>query len=182
MRYLFIIGCSGCGKTTLAEKLESLRPRKFNRLVQYTARPMRHTESEGIEYNFITQDKFNELDATGKLTAVVKEEFAPAYYGTPIDNLKLTKINIVVVSIEGLLDALNKLEEKDTAHVLFIYDVAIPEGKREARCFFQEEKYSSIVLNKLAKRVNLIKITHAQLKEIRNEDAGLLKFIKENNV
>lgn len=52
-----IIGKNGAGKSYLANKLYYLG---FKRNVGYTTRPIRDGEIDGIDYFFITKEKFEE--------------------------------------------------------------------------------------------------------------------------
>lgn len=54
---LILIGRSGSGKDTVAKELQR---RGWNRIVTDTTRKMRKSETEGVEYNFISQEEFEE--------------------------------------------------------------------------------------------------------------------------
>jgi guanylate kinase len=77
---LFIVSApSGSGKTTLVERLVEQTPRlKMSR--SYTSRPARTGETDGVDYNFVTRDRFEAMAAAGEFL-----EWAPLYgnlYGT----------------------------------------------------------------------------------------------------
>ena len=77
---LFIVSApSGAGKTTLVERLVEQTPRlKMSR--SYTSRPARAGETDGVDYNFVTRDRFEAMAAAGEFL-----EWAPLYgnlYGT----------------------------------------------------------------------------------------------------
>ena len=55
---LIICGCSGSGKNFL---LEGLIKKGYNYSPKLTTRNQREGEKNGIDYNFITEEKFNEL-------------------------------------------------------------------------------------------------------------------------
>ena len=63
---LFIISApSGAGKTTLAEQLATRIPRlKLSR--SYTSRPARSGEIDGVDYNFVSRDRFEQMTAAGE--------------------------------------------------------------------------------------------------------------------
>ena len=63
---LFIISApSGAGKTTLAEQLATRIPRlKLSR--SYTSRPARSGEIDGVDYNFVSRDRFEQMIAAGE--------------------------------------------------------------------------------------------------------------------
>jgi guanylate kinase len=60
---LFIVSApSGAGKTTLVEKLVQLLP-DLMMSRSYTSRPARDGESDGVDYNFISRDRFEAMVA-----------------------------------------------------------------------------------------------------------------------
>ena len=63
---LFIVSApSGAGKTTLVERLVERTPRlKMSR--SYTSRAARSGEIDGVDYNFVTRDRFESMVATGE--------------------------------------------------------------------------------------------------------------------
>jgi guanylate kinase len=63
---LFIISApSGAGKTTLAEQLAVQTPRlKLSR--SYTSRPARAGEFDGVDYNFVSRERFEEMVRAGE--------------------------------------------------------------------------------------------------------------------
>lgn len=62
---LFIVSApSGAGKTTLVERLVEQVPRlKMSR--SYTSRPAREGETDGVDYNFVSRVRFEEMVAAG---------------------------------------------------------------------------------------------------------------------
>jgi guanylate kinase len=62
---LFVIAApSGAGKTTLVRRLMAENS-KLQFSVSYTTRPQRKTETEGIDYHFITPEAFDAMVSTG---------------------------------------------------------------------------------------------------------------------
>jgi guanylate kinase len=62
---LFIVSApSGAGKTTLVERLVEQTPRlRMSR--SYTSRPAREGEADGVDYNFVTRPRFEEMIRAG---------------------------------------------------------------------------------------------------------------------
>jgi guanylate kinase len=58
---LFIVSApSGTGKTTVVERLVKITPNlRMSR--SYTSRPMREGERDGVDYNFITREQFEQM-------------------------------------------------------------------------------------------------------------------------
>ena len=63
---LFIVSApSGAGKTTLVERLvEQIAHLKMSR--SYTSRPTRQGETDGVDYNFVTRDRFEVMAGAGE--------------------------------------------------------------------------------------------------------------------
>lgn len=63
---LFIVSApSGAGKTTLVERLVEQVPRlRMSR--SYTSRPIRQGEIDGVDYNFVTRERFEAMVAAGE--------------------------------------------------------------------------------------------------------------------
>jgi len=192
MKYLFILGMSGSGKTKLAEHIQEYSPKKFKKAVQNTTRQPRPTEEPGHEYYFLNNEEYDSSSHSGEMLGQVREEFFPARYGTNYSELDSKKTNIVVLSIEGFIDAFFKLNPKDRVSVIFIKDVQ-PEVQRENRDNRSEEKYNSIVLHTFQRaqydlpsskmhRFNLVEIKHERLKEIRDSKKEVLTFLRNNNI
>jgi guanylate kinase len=192
MKYLFILGMSGSGKTRLAEHIEEYSPKKFKKAVQNTTREPRPLEEPGTEYYFLNNEEYDAASQNGEMLGQVREEFSPSRYGTNYSEFDFNKTNIVVLSIEGFIDAFFKLNSRDKVDVIFIKDVE-PEVKRENRDNNSEEKYISLVLHSFERaqynmpknkmhRFNLVEIKHERLKEIRDDKKLLMSFLKNKGI
>ena len=83
---LILSSPSGAGKTTLAKKIER-SDRNFKISVSYTTRTPRTNEVDGVDYNFVTIKKFQELASQDKFLEQAK--VFGNYYATlkgPIDD------------------------------------------------------------------------------------------------
>ena len=97
---LFIVSApSGAGKTTLCERLvEQMPQRRMSR--SYTSRAARSGETDGVDYNFVTRARFEEMIAAGDFL-----EWADVFgnlYGTCASETDalLTEGNDVVLVID----------------------------------------------------------------------------------
>jgi guanylate kinase len=68
---LILSSPSGAGKTTLAKKIEC-SDRNFKISVSYTTRTPRDNEVDGVDYNFVTIKKFQELVSQDKFLEQAK--------------------------------------------------------------------------------------------------------------
>jgi guanylate kinase len=100
---LFIVSApSGTGKTTLVEKLVREVPSvRMSR--SYTSRPARHGERDGIDYNFVTRFRFEEM-----IAAAAFLEWADVfgnYYGTCADDTEALLARgedvVLVIDVQG---------------------------------------------------------------------------------
>ena len=89
---------SGVGKTTITKKLQQ----KYQNLkisISYTTRPPRSNEIDGVDYNFISKKKFEELINKGNFYEYAK--IFENYYGTLKKNVDETiKKNDIIFDID----------------------------------------------------------------------------------
>ncbi len=100
---LFIVSApSGTGKTTLVERLVQMVPRlKMSR--SYTSRPARAGERDGVDYNFISRERFLGMIAEGRFL-----EYADVFgncYGTAREDtetlLRRGDDVVLVIDVQG---------------------------------------------------------------------------------
>ena len=100
---LFIVSApSGTGKTTLVERLVHMTPRlRMSR--SYTSRPAREGERDGVDYNFISRDRFEAMIREGALL-----EYAVIYgnyYGTAAADVERDLVGgtdvVLVIDVQG---------------------------------------------------------------------------------
>ncbi len=99
---LVLSGPSGCGKTTLARMLVE-RNGRLVQSVSVTTRPPRPGETDGADYLFVSDGRFDELLAGGELA-----EYAEVFghrYGTPRSLLELRlqqgENTVLVLDVQG---------------------------------------------------------------------------------
>lgn len=83
--YVFM-GKSAAGKDTLYRLVMKNHP-EYRAVIPYTTRPVRAGEEEGREYHFVTEDKFRELERTGRIVEYrcYQTVKGPWYYFTADD-------------------------------------------------------------------------------------------------
>ena len=99
---LILSSPSGAGKTTLAKKIQN-SDTNFNISVSYTTRTPRLNEADGVDYNFVSINKFQELSNQNKFLEQAK--VFGNYYGTlkgPIEeNLAQGKYYLFDIDWQG---------------------------------------------------------------------------------
>src|SRR5436190_419150 len=100
---LFIVSApSGTGKTTLVEQLVERIPQlRMSR--SYTSRPARKAEIDGVDYNFVTRERFEAMIAAGQFL-----EWAPVFdnlYGTSAADTEAMLASgddvVLVIDVQG---------------------------------------------------------------------------------
>jgi guanylate kinase len=109
---LFVIsGPSGSGKTTLTKKLVS-EVKNLRFVTSYTTRAIRKEEKDGVDYAFVSEDKFHQMVKENKFL-----EWAQVhgnFYGTPYEAIKesdSSKVDLLLdINIEGALKIKDAVE------------------------------------------------------------------------
>jgi guanylate kinase len=100
---LFVVSApSGTGKTTVVERLVQIVPNlALSR--SYTSRPARDGEADGVDYNFITRSRFEEMIATDAFL-----EWADVFgnlYGTGLADAEQVRASgrdlVLVIDVQG---------------------------------------------------------------------------------
>jgi guanylate kinase len=99
-------GPAGVGKDTVLNRWCERNP-KIKRVVTYTTRDPRPNETNGVEYHFVTKEKFLELAADNFFLEY--NEYNGNFYGTPlhdINNLLAEGYHAVLkIEVKGAADA-----------------------------------------------------------------------------
>lgn len=112
---------SGCGKTTIVERLLKRHP-DWVRSVSATTRKPREGEKQGEDYFFVSEAEFKTMEQKGELleSASVFDHF----YGTPksfiLDHVQKGKIVVLAVDIQGTRSIRKVLADKMDLITIFI--------------------------------------------------------------
>ena len=95
---LILSSPSGVGKTTLTKKIQQKYP-NFKISVSHTTRTPRSNEVDGVDYNFVSHEKFKELIVEKKFYEYAK--IFENYYGTLKQNVdEAIKYNDILFDID----------------------------------------------------------------------------------
>ena len=104
---VIISGPSAVGKDTMINKLKAKYPKTIYKLPSYTTREKRPGEIEGVDYFYVTEEKFLEMKEKGLLFGVKK--YNNNYYASNLNKLQEalddnSKIVILNYNIETAID------------------------------------------------------------------------------
>lgn len=105
---LILIGKSGSGKDTIAKELQG---RGWNRIVTDTTRKPRSYENDGIDYNFISEEKFSERSSINyyiEMQEYIMADGNHVKYGTP--NCTCGEKDFVIMSPRSFREIRNKVQ------------------------------------------------------------------------
>ena len=143
---LILSSPSGAGKTTLTKKIQQ-KYQNFKISVSHTTRLPRDNEIDGVDYNFVSKKKFEELIKDKKFYEYAK--IFENYYGTSKNNVdKIIKKNDILFDIDW--QGTKQLSKFNNLNLVKIY--LTTENKKELKKRLIKRNQNS--LNEVEKRFN----------------------------
>lgn len=93
---IVLVGESASGKSSIEKNL--VENYGYNKVISYTTRPPREGEVDGVDYHFVTEEKFKELKDHGIFAETA--EYRGWHYGTAA--LDCTNDKVAVLTPHGL--------------------------------------------------------------------------------
>lgn len=129
---LFVVSApSGAGKTTLCREIFDKYP-DLRHSTSFTTRPMRPGETDGVDYHFVDQARFDAMITAGEF--VEWAEVHGNHYGTALTTLKDAAVQgadlLLEIDCQGALQLRDKLEN---AIFLFVLPPDFSELERRLR-------------------------------------------------
>lgn len=150
---IYIMGKSSSGKDTVFRQLLSDNNLKLKGVVLYTTRPIRSGETDGVEYNFVSDTKADEMLNAGKVIEMrtYNTVHGPWRYFTADDGqLELTSGQRYIVI--GTLEAyVNFVKYFGREHILPIY-IEVEDGLRLTRALEREKQQVNPKFAELCRR------------------------------
>ena len=131
-KILALFGKAGAGKDTICKQLCS--EFNINKLIRTTTRPQRENETNGIEYNFESQESVTEKILNTDEDFIEIGVFNHWIYATPIDQVK-EGWNITTCDIDAVNQMLSNTNEIEVYPVY----VHVPDKVRLLRALNREE-------------------------------------------
>lgn len=132
VKLIALMGKAGSGKDTILRKLVSLYPDKYHEVISCTTRPPREGEQDGVNYYFLSTEKFTQKILNGDMLEATA--FNGWHYGTALSSLSMDKVNIGVFNPEGIRCLI-----EDSAIDFIIYYVQADDKERLLRQLNREK-------------------------------------------
>jgi guanylate kinase len=130
-RLVILSGPSGVGKDTVIDAWREVNPR-VRRVVAYTTRLPRPGETDGVDYHFVTPERFHSLAERGAFLEF--KEVHGNWYATPLDDLEemLAEglVSILKIDVQGGLDVIRL---RPDALSIFLMPPSMEELERRIR-------------------------------------------------
>ncbi len=147
---IVLIGASASGKTEIAKILTSIG---YKKCITTTTRSKRINEEDGIDYHFVTKEKFNNMLLKNSFVEVT--HYQNNFYGTHKSDLY--KDGLIIVDPNGANAIINLLGEK-----AFVVLIKSSKKTREERMRLRKDNEIQIKIrlssdDKIFRKKNLIK-------------------------
>jgi len=133
-RVVVVSGPSGVGKTTLVDCLCKTCPLPLVRSISATTRPPRGGEVDGVDYHFVTPERFQELRDAGEFLECFEVFGRGHWYGTLWSELRLGleagKWVVLNIDVEGAARVMEKFE---TAITIFVRPSSLEELRQRLK-------------------------------------------------
>ena len=167
---IVISGPSGVGKGTILKELIKDEELKLSYSVSMTTREKREGEEDGVNYHFVSKERFEEAINNGELLEYA--EFVGNYYGTPLNEvvkLRDEGRNVVLeIEVQGCKQVQEKVED---ALTIFIVPPSMDE--LESRIRGRKTEPEEIIQERLAKAEREMKMMDQYKYVICNDDIDL---------
>ncbi|MEO6939965.1 MAG: guanylate kinase [Candidatus Kapaibacterium sp.] len=132
---------SGAGKTTITKRILARHPAELMFSVSATTRSMRPGEHDGIDYYFLTREKFVErIDANGLIEF---EEIFGNHYGTPVDEIErarnMGKSLLFDIDVKGGLSIRNRFPDQSLLIFIAPPSIQVLENRLRSRMTDSDE-------------------------------------------
>ncbi|NOL36783.1 guanylate kinase [Bacillus safensis] len=148
-KLIVLSGHSGSGKTSLMRQIMK------NEVVSFTTRKSRQGEIDGVDYKFISLEKFKELKEKGKLIEQVK--YSGNYYGIDQEEFE-NKISLgnafVIVDYHGMQQIKKVYPNCATLFLYTPYDQAYNQMIQRGHTYEQVEQRLSTYHEEIGNRKN----------------------------
>ncbi len=136
-----LMGKSATGKDTIYKKILKNKNIQLKEVVTYTTRPIRENETDGIEYNFVTEEFFYDKKNSNNVIEhrMYNTIHGPWYYFMVNDGQIDIKSNESYIII-GTLESFAQIREYYGKEVVIPIYIEIEDGERLTRALKREKE------------------------------------------
>lgn len=149
----YLMGKSASGKDSIYKRLKQLDA-SFREVVQYSTRPIRDGETNGVEYHFVDEAALQAFERTGRLIEkrTYQTVYGPWTYAT-VDDGQIDKGNECArYLMMGTLESYRRVRDYfGSAYVMPIY-IEVPDALRRKRAEARELSQKTPRMDELARR------------------------------
>lgn len=155
MKLIYIMGKSSSGKDTIYKALKEKLD--VNTYIMYTTRPMREDETDGVTYNFLSDEEMKDYLDGKKENNVIEYRIyntvhGPWTYATIADEqFEGQKDMLMLGTLESYVNIKENFKEKEDIDILPIY-IEVPDNIRLKRAILREEKEKNPRYEELCRR------------------------------
>jgi len=139
-RIFIIMGKSATGKDTIYKKLLELEDLELRTAVMYTTRPIRKSETNGVEYIFVNEDTLHELENQNKIIEHRSYETVHGtwhYFTVNDGQIDLSKADYLML---GTLQSYEQIKNYYGADKVVPIYLELEDGIRLSRALEREQK------------------------------------------
>ena len=167
---IVLSGPSGVGKGTVLKELIKDEELKLSYSVSMNTREKREGEEDGVNYHFVTKERFEEAIDNGELLEYA--EFVGNYYGTPLDEVVRLREEGRNVVLEIEVQGCKQVQEKvNDALTIFLVPPSMDELENRIRG--RKTEPEEIIQERLAKVEREMKMMDQYKYVICNDDVDL---------
>jgi len=175
-----LMGKSSSGKDTIFKKLLQDQELKLTPIITYTTRPIRHNESQGLEYNFVTEEfltKYSNMEKIIEQRVYNTVNGKWSYCTIDDGQIDLSQNNYYLMI--GTLESYKNLQEYFGANKVIPLYVEVDDGVRLERALERERQQPYPNYEELCRRFL------ADSLDFRNdklEHLGVLKYYQNETI
>ena len=139
-KIFYILGKSSTGKDTIYREICADKNLKLNPVILYTTRPIRDGEKNGITYNFVNEEEYAKIKASGR---IIEERVYNTmhglwrYFTAEDENLRLDEASYIMIGVLSSYVSIRDYYGEDK--VIPIY-IEVDDGMRLERALKREQK------------------------------------------
>lgn len=165
-KLVILSGPSGVGKDTVINAWREANP-LVERVVAYTTRQPRRAEQPGIDYHFVSEERFQELANAGAF--LEHKEVHGFHYATPLHDMEALlaegKIAVLKIDVQGAISAMSL---RPDAISIFIMPPSIEELRH--RIESRDQDSPEVIERRMANAIGEIeKSSHYQHRVVNDE-------------